>query len=88
MTQSVSIQGQGLTTALCGSRGRPGSPFPHVNTSALPQKKPAIARGGTGRVTENNKEKQGVRYEKRPFAGGLGPRARHRRARLCANHPG
>ncbi|RRN65185.1 hypothetical protein EIK80_06380 [Caulobacter sp. 602-1] len=88
MTQSVFILGQGLVTALCGSRGRPGSPFPHVNTPALPQNKSAIARGGMGRKAADNKEKQGVRYEKRPHARGLGPRARHRGARLRANHPG
>ncbi|MCA0355953.1 MAG: hypothetical protein LCH78_03505 [Proteobacteria bacterium] len=56
MTQSVLIHGQATATVLNGRPDRSGSPFPNVNMSARPQKKPAIARGGMGRRATHNKK--------------------------------
>ncbi|ACL94508.2 hypothetical protein [Caulobacter vibrioides] len=56
MTQSVLIHGQAKATVLNGALGWSGSPFPNVNTPTLPQKKPAVARGGMGSRAADNKK--------------------------------
>ncbi|ATC34531.1 hypothetical protein CA606_10465 [Caulobacter vibrioides] len=56
MTQSVLIHGQAKATVLNGALGWPGSSLPNVNTSALPQKKSVIARGGSGSRAAYNKK--------------------------------
>src|SRR3990167_6365620 len=82
MTDNVRIHVPALPTAMRGPNGRPRPPLPNVKKAALSSRNSGQARTGAGRGAHKNKTHQGVTYEKRPDAGGLGPGARHRRPRL------